>query len=79
MEKFVVHGGRRLTGKVDISGAKNAAVAILPATILADGPCILENVPNINDVTVDLRILSEMGASVKIIDKSTIQIDTQTY
>lgn len=77
MEKFVVHGGRRLTGKVDISGAKNAAVAILPATILADGPCILENVPNINDVTVDLRILSEMGASVKIIDKSTIQIDTR--
>jgi UDP-N-acetylglucosamine 1-carboxyvinyltransferase len=77
LEKFVVHGGRRLTGKVDISGAKNAAVAILPATILADGPCILENVPNINDVTVDLRILSEMGASVKIIDKSTIQIDTR--
>ena len=63
-------------GEVTISGAKNAAVAIIPATILAEGPCVLENVPNINDVTIDLRILTEMGADVKIINKSTIQIDT---
>ena len=76
MEKFIINGGKKLQGEVTISGAKNAAVAIIPATILAEGPCILENVPNINDVTIDLRILTEMGAEVKIINKSTIQIDT---
>ena len=76
MEKFIINGGKKLFGEVTISGAKNAAVAIIPATILAEGPCVLENVPNINDVTIDLRILTEMGADVKIINKSTIQIDT---
>ncbi|MGN0597605.1 MAG: UDP-N-acetylglucosamine 1-carboxyvinyltransferase, partial [Ruminiclostridium sp.] len=76
MEKFIINGGKKLQGEVNISGAKNAAVAIIPATILAEGPCVLENVPNINDVTIDLRILTEMGAEVKIINKSTIQIDT---
>ena len=75
MDKFIITGGKRLKGTVNISGAKNAAVAIIPATILADGPCILENVPNINDVSIDLRILTEMGAEVKIINRSTIRID----
>lgn len=76
MDKFVINGGKKLVGTVNISGAKNAAVAIIPATILADGPCILENVPNINDVSIDLRILTEMGADVKVINKSTIRIDS---
>ncbi len=75
MEKFIINGGNRLTGEVEISGAKNAAVAIIPATILADEPCILENVPNINDVSIDLRILRELGAEVTVINKSTIRID----
>ena len=75
MDKFIINGGKKLSGTVNISGAKNAAVAIIPATVLADGPCILENVPNINDVSIDLRILSEMGADVKVLNKSTIRID----
>ncbi len=75
MDKFIINGGKRLTGTVNISGAKNAAVAIIPAAILADGPCTLYNVPEINDVSIDLRILTEMGAEVKIINKSTIRID----
>lgn len=75
MDKFIINGGKRLTGTVNISGAKNAAVAIIPATILAEGPCTLYNVPNINDVSIDLRILTEMGAEVKILNKSTIRID----
>ena len=75
MEKFIINGGNRLTGEVEISGAKNAAVAIIPATILADEPCVLENVPNINDVSIDLRILRELGAEVTVINKSTIRID----
>ncbi len=75
MEKFIINGGNRLTGEVEISGAKNAAVAIIPAAILADEPCILENVPNINDVSIDLRILRELGAEVTVINNSTIRID----
>ena len=50
MEKFIVHGPSRLTGEVNISGAKNAAVAILPATLLVKGKCHLENVPDISDI-----------------------------
>ena len=76
MEKFVIEGGRRLTGEVVISGAKNAAVAILPATILAEGPCIIENIPNISDVTLAAQILCEMGADVQLLDRTTLRIDT---
>ncbi|MCM1055097.1 MAG: UDP-N-acetylglucosamine 1-carboxyvinyltransferase [Bacteroides sp.] len=75
MDKFIINGGKRLSGTVNISGAKNAAVAIIPAAILADGPCTLYNVPEINDVSIDLRILTEMGAEVRIINKNTIRID----
>ena len=77
MEKFYINGGKPLHGQVEISGAKNAAVAIVAATILADGPCVLENVPEISDISICIRILYEMGASVKIINKNTIQIDTR--
>ena len=75
MDKFVIKGGRRLTGEVTISGAKNAAVAILPAVILADEPCVIENVPSISDVNISLRILKEMGAVVENIGKDTYRID----
>ena len=75
MEKFIINGGNRLTGEVEISGAKNAAVAIIPAVILADEPCTLENVPSINDVAIDLRILRELGAEIKFVNRSTITID----
>ncbi|MDR2532094.1 MAG: UDP-N-acetylglucosamine 1-carboxyvinyltransferase [Oscillospiraceae bacterium] len=77
MEKFIINGGSKLKGAVNISGAKNAAVAIIPAAILADGPCVLENVPKINDVTVCLQILTEMGAKVRMRGKNTIQIDAK--
>ena len=75
MDKFVIKGGRRLEGEVTISGAKNAAVAILPAVILSDEPCIIENVPSISDVTISLRILTEMGAEVTNIGHNTYRID----
>ena len=51
MEKFVINGGNALKGEVRISGAKNAAVAILPAVLLSDEPCVIENLPNISDVS----------------------------
>ena len=75
MEKYLVTGKNRLTGEVTISGAKNAAVAIIPAVILSDGVCVLENLPGISDVGVLLHILSEMGASVKTLDRTTVEID----
>lgn len=62
-------------GEVTISGAKNAAVAILPAVILSDEPCVIENVPSISDVNLCLRILREMGAQVLCIAKDTYRID----
>ncbi len=76
MEKLVVRGGKRLCGEVTISGAKNAAVAIIPAAILVDGICIVENVPAIKDVEVICSILTELGAKVDYLDKYTIKIDS---
>ena len=75
MEKIIVNGGNRLEGEVFVSGAKNAAVAILPAVLLCDEICRIENIPSISDVNVIVRILYELGASVKVIDNSTVEID----
>ena len=75
MEKFVIQGGNRLEGTVHISGAKNSVVAILPAVLLSDGVCRIENVPNISDVSVTLKILYELGAKVRKINQSTFEID----
>ena len=71
----MIHGGKRLEGSVNISGAKNAAVAILPATILADSPCRIENLPDISDVKTLTYILEEMGAQVEYLDRHTVVID----
>ncbi len=76
-EKLVINGGKPLKGDVYISGAKNAAVAIVAATILCDEPVTLENVPEIGDIGICVKILYEMGASIKIIDKNTIRVDTR--
>ena len=76
MEKIIVNGGNRLTGEVEISGAKNAVVAIIPATILAEGVCRIENIPNISDVSAMIKILRSLGAEIKMINKSTLEIDT---
>ncbi len=62
-------------GEVTISGAKNAVVAIIPAVILADSPCVLENIPEISDVSISLRILYEMGAKVENLGGGTYRID----
>ncbi len=77
MQKYVIQGGKPLTGSVTISGAKNAAVAIIPAALLADGVCRIENVPQISDVTLILRILQELGARVKLVNRHTVEIDSR--
>ncbi len=78
MEKFVVTGGKPLFGGVNISGAKNAAVAIIPAVILCDEPCQIENIPNISDVSLISKILLQMGAKVRRINRSSLYIDPTT-
>ena len=75
MEKFVISGGKPLKGTVHISGAKNAAVAVLPAVLLSDEPCTIETLPNISDVSTILQTMSALGAKVKLINKSTVEID----
>lgn len=75
MDKFIVNGGNRLCGRITVSGAKNAAVAILPAVLLAETPCIIENVPNISDVNAIFRALSALGASVKPLGQGRFEID----
>ena len=77
MEKFVINGGKPLHGEVTISGAKNAAVAIVAATILCDEPCVLENVPEISDITICMKILTSMGAKVKLEKRNVVSFDTR--
>lgn len=78
MDKFVISGGHNLNGEVTISGAKNAAIAIIPATILSDGVCRIENIPNITDVNSITRILYDMGAKIKVPNMASIEIDPTT-
>ena len=75
MDKFMIEGNHRLCGEINISGAKNAAVAILPASILSGGVCRIENIPNITDVASITRILSDMGAKIRVLNKSALEID----
>ena len=77
MEKYVINGGKPLQGEVEISGAKNAAVAIIPAALMVDGICRIENIPEISDTDMLLKILSQLGAKVRLINRSTIVIDSR--
>lgn len=78
MDKLVINGKKCLNGEITISGAKNAAVAIIPAAILSDGICRIENLPDISDVNELITILGELGAGVRRIDDATIEIDSST-
>ena len=77
MEKYVINGATTLHGEVEISGAKNAAVAIIPAALMVDGVCCIENIPQISDTDMLLTILKELGAKIRYINKSTIEIDAR--
>ena len=75
MNKYIVNGGRPLYGEVTISGAKNAAVAIIPAALMVDGVCRIENIPQISDVTLFFSILDELGAKVRILNRHAVELD----
>ena len=77
MEKLVITGGTPLKGIVNISGAKNAAVAILPATLLINGVCTINNVPNISDVKIYCEILKNLGAKIIWNSTNELTIDTK--
>ncbi|MBN1871132.1 MAG: UDP-N-acetylglucosamine 1-carboxyvinyltransferase [Candidatus Omnitrophica bacterium] len=76
MDKLIIKGGKKLKGRVDISGAKNAALPILAATLLTDERCIVKNVPMLTDITTMIKILGELGKSVKRVG-STLVVKTQ--
>lgn len=75
MEQYVIKGGNPLVGEVDIAGAKNAALAILSAAIMTDETILIENLPDVRDINVLLEAISEIGAQVERIDKSTVKIN----
>ena len=78
MDKFLIKGGKPLCGEVHISGAKNAAVAIIPAALLVEGECVIENIPDISDVDSILSMIQSLGAKVKKLDCNTVSIDATT-
>ena len=77
MDKLIINGGTRLKGEVVISGAKNAAVALIPATLLIDGICTITNVPNISDIKITCKILEKLGAIITWNTKNEITVDTR--
>ena len=77
MEQFIMKGGNPLVGEVTISGAKNAALGILAASILTDEDVLIENLPDVRDINVFLEAVSEIGAMVDRIDRHTVRINAK--
>ena len=77
MKKYIIEGGKSLYGEVPISGAKNAAVAILPAALLVNGTCRIENIPQISDVSLIFDILTDLGAEVRSVNAHAVEINCE--
>ena len=75
LNKYIVNGGHALYGEVTVSGAKNAAVAIIPAALMVDGVCRIENIPQISDVTLFFSILDELGVKVRVLNRHAVELD----
>ena len=78
MDKLIIHGGTRLQGEIRISGAKNAALPILAATLLAETPMTIANVPHLHDITTTMELLGRMGLELTVDEKMNIQVDCST-
>jgi UDP-N-acetylglucosamine 1-carboxyvinyltransferase len=78
MDKLIITGGSRLEGEIRISGAKNAVLPIMAATLLADGPVVVRNVPHLHDVTTTMELLGHMGVDLVVDEKMDIEIDART-
>ena len=75
MDKIIINGGTPLRGSVEISGMKNAAMPIIYACVMVEDKCVIENVPNVRDVSLSLDILRNMGAHIKTLGRNTVEID----
>lgn len=78
MDKLIIQGGIPLEGEIRISGAKNAALPILAATLLAEGPMVVGNVPHLHDITTTMELLGRMGCSLTVDERMHIEVDTST-
>ena len=78
MDKLIISGGHPLCGEIRISGAKNAALPILAATLLADGPVRVGNIPHLHDITVTMELLGRMGVSLMVDEYMNIEVDCGT-
>ena len=75
LEKLLIRGGRKMHGEISVSGAKNAAVAIIPAALISDGVCVIDNIPDIDDVKVLAETMRSLGAEVDLSVPGQITID----
>jgi len=78
MDKLIIHGGKPLVGELRISGAKNAALPILAATLLAEKPVSIGNIPHLHDITTTLELLGQMGVDLVVDEKMNIEVDAST-
>lgn len=78
MESFVINGGQKLKGDVFINGAKNAGVAVIPATVMSSGVCVIDNLPNIEDITSLIEAMRDIGAKCSFCDEHSIMIDSRS-
>ncbi len=78
MDKLIITGGAPLNGEIRISGAKNAALPILAATLLADGPMMVRNVPHLQDITTTMELLGRMGVQLTIDERLNVEVDPTT-
>ena len=79
MDKLQITGGTRLNGEVRISGAKNAALPILAASLLASEPVSIGNVPHLHDVTTMIELLGRMGVAVTVGERMRVEVDTARH
>ena len=78
MDKLIIQGGARLRGEIRISGAKNAALPILAATLLASGPVTVCNMPHLHDITTTMELLGRMGLELTVDEKMNVHVDAST-
>ena len=78
MDKLIITGGAPLNGEIRISGAKNAALPILAATLLSDGPMTIGNIPHLHDVTTTMELLGRMGVNLVVDETMNIEVDASS-
>ena len=78
MDRLIINGGKRLKGEIRISGAKNAVLPIMAATLLADSPVTVRNIPHLHDVTTTMELLGRMGIHLTVDEKMDIVVDSST-